>query len=92
MELLDSLIFVGIPLLLVVVVDVARSSSRNFFTSLNKLATCVCLNCDVNYTPTQYQTLRPIAGRPGAPMAEIELKLDFMETELITKEKVLEGF
>ena len=61
-------------------------------TFLNKLATCVCLNCDVNYTPTQYQTLRPIADRPGAPMAEIELKLDFMETELITKEKILEGF
>ena len=61
-------------------------------TWLNKISTCVCINCDVNYAPNSYQTMRPIKGRPGAPMSEIELKLDFMETELITKEKILEGF
>ena len=61
-------------------------------TFLNKLATCVCLNVDVNYTPNGYQTMRPMRGRPGAPMSQIDMKLDFMETELITKEKILEGF
>ena len=61
-------------------------------TFLNKIATCVCLNVDINYTPNGYQTMRPMRGRPGVPMSEIDMKLDFMETELITKEKILEGF
>ena len=49
-------------------------------------------NCTVNYTPTQYQTFRPMQGRKGAPPIEIEMKLDFQETKLITKEDVLEGY
>ena len=61
-------------------------------TFLNKIANCVCLNVDINYTPNGYQTMRPMRDRPGVPMSEIDMKLDFMETELITKEKILEGF
>ena len=62
-------------------------------TWLNKLKTCVLTNMEVNYTPnTDWQTLRPIGGRNGAPPAEIDMKLDFQETDLVTKEDILEGF
>ena len=59
---------------------------------LNKLVTSVLVNMDINYTPQQYQTFRPIDGHNGAPPTEIDMKLDFMETKLITKADVLEGF
>lgn len=59
---------------------------------LNKITSCVLKNCTVNYTPTQYQTFRPMQGRKGAPPIEIEMKLDFQETKLITKSDVLEGY
>ena len=62
-------------------------------TWLNKIKTCVLTNMEVNYTPnTNWQTLRPIGGRNGAPPAEIDMKLDFQETDLVTKEDILEGF
>ena len=61
-------------------------------TWFNKISTCVLTNADVNFTPNGYQTFRPHEGRNGAPPTEIDLKLDFMETKLITKEDVLEGY
>ena len=61
-------------------------------TWINKITSCVCTGVDVNYTPTQYQSLRPVSGRNGSPPSEIDFKLDFMETKLITKEDILEGF
>ena len=61
-------------------------------TWFNKISSCVLINADVNYAPNGYQTFRPHEGRNGAPPTEIDLKLDFMETKLITKEDVLEGF
>jgi hypothetical protein len=33
-----------------------------------------------------------IDGHNGAPPTEIDMKLDFMETKLITKADVLEGY
>ena len=59
---------------------------------INKIGRSVLLNLDVNYTPQQYQTFRPHANRKGAPPVEMDLKLDFMETALITKEYVDKGF
>ena len=59
---------------------------------LNKIQTCVLTNMDVNYTPNGYQTFRPIEGIQGAPPTEIDMKLDFQETKLITKEDALRGF
>ena len=47
---------------------------------------------DVNYAPSGYQTFRPIEGIQGAPPTEIDMKLDFQETKLITKEDALRGF
>jgi len=61
-------------------------------TWFNKISTCVLINADVNYSPNGYQTFRPHEGRNGAPPTEIDFKLDFMETKLITKEDVLDGF
>ena len=61
-------------------------------TWMNKVTSAVCINCDVNYTPNGYQTFRPHEKRNGAPPVEIDFKLDFMETKLITKEDVLEGY
>jgi len=59
---------------------------------INKIHTCVLQNMEVNYAPNGYQTFRPIQGRNGAPPSEIDMKLDFMETKLITKADVLEGY
>jgi hypothetical protein len=59
---------------------------------INKIQTCVLLNMEVNYAPNGYQTFRPIEGKNGAPPSEIDMKLDFQETKLITKEDVNLGF
>ena len=59
---------------------------------VNKISTCVLTNMDINYSPGSYQTFRPLQNKKGAPPIEIDLKLDFMETQLITKAEVLKGF
>ena len=59
---------------------------------LNKIQTCVLINMEINYSPNQYQTFRPVQGKSGAPPTEIDMKLDFMETKVITKADVLEGY
>ena len=61
-------------------------------TWLNKISTCVLKNLDLNYTPNGYQTFRPIDGRNGAPPVEIDMKLDFQETKILTKDDVVAGF
>ena len=59
---------------------------------INKIQTCVLRNMDVNYAPDVYQTFRTIEGIQGAPPTQIDMKLDFQETKLITKEDALKGF
>ena len=66
-----------------------RGDENEFF---NKIATSVLVNMDVNYSPGQYQTFRPIDGFDGAPPTEIDMKLDFQEPKVITKADVEEGF
>ncbi len=61
-------------------------------TWMNKIQTSVLVNMDVNYAPNDYNPFRPIEGRTGAPPTEIDMKLDFQDTKLITKADVLEGF
>ena len=61
-------------------------------TWMNKIQTSVLVNMEINYTPNQYSTFRPIQGRNGAPPTEIDMKLDFQETKIITKREVMEGF
>ena len=62
---------------------------------INKIATCVIGNVSINYSPTAWQTFRPLdqKGWPqGAPPTEIDMALDFMETRVITKQDILDGF
>ena len=59
---------------------------------INKIATCVCGGVNINYSPTTWQTFRPIEGEQGAPPIEIDMALDFMETRIITKQDVIDGF
>ena len=59
---------------------------------INKIATCVCGGVNINYSPTTWQTFRPIEGEQGAPPIEIDMALDFMETRIITKQDILDGF
>jgi len=63
-------------------------------TWINKIHTCVLVNMEVNYAPNGYQTFRPIEdpNNTGAPPIEIDMKLDFQETKLVTKEDVNQGF
>ena len=61
-------------------------------TWMNKIQTSVLVNMEVNYSPNQYNTFRPVQGRSGAPPTEIDMKLDFMETKIITKADVSKGF
>ena len=56
-------------------------------TFYNKIATCVLTDCDVNYTPDE--NVRSFDS--GAP-TRITMDLKFMETEMLTKEKVAQGF
>ena len=66
-----------------------RGDENSFF---NRIATSVLVNMDVNYSPGQYQTFRPIDSINGAPPTEIDLKLDFQETKIITKADVELGY
>ena len=59
---------------------------------INKIATCVCGGVNINYSPTTWQTFRPIEGEQGAPPIEIDMALDFMETRIITKQDIIDGF
>ena len=59
---------------------------------INKIATCVCGSVNINYSPTTWQTFRPLEGEQGAPPTEIDMALDFMETRIITKQDIIDGF
>ena len=61
---------------------------------LNKISSCVLANMDVNYANGRFQTFRPVdeKGSEGAPPIEIDMKLDFMETRIITKKEIEQGY
>jgi hypothetical protein len=61
--------------------DLARENS--FY---NKIATCVLEDCTVDYTPTGVRSFAD-----GAP-TQITMDLKFKETEMLTKQKVRDGF
>ena len=60
-----------------------QASENDYY---NKIATCVCTGCEVNYTPDGVKSFEG-----GAP-TKITMNLSFQETELLTKEKINEGF
>jgi len=59
------------------------TSENNYY---NKIATCVLQNCAVNYTPTGVKSFED-----GGPTSTT-MTLTFKEVELLTKEKIAEGF
>ena len=59
---------------------------------LHKISTCVLENMSVSYSGEgKYQTFEGIDGE-GAPPLSTEIVLNFKEMELITKERVAEGY
>ena len=68
-----------------------RDAENDF---LNKITSCVCTNMDINYANGRFQTFRALNHEQvkGAPPTEIEMKLDFMETAIITKREVALGY
>lgn len=60
-----------------------QASENDFY---NKIATCVCTGCEVNYTPDGVKSFEG-----GAP-TKITMNLSFQETELLTKERINLGY
>jgi hypothetical protein len=60
-----------------------QASENDYY---NKIATCVMTECDVNYTPDGVNSFDD-----GSP-TKMTMKLSFTELEMLTKEKVSEGF
>ena len=59
------------------------TSENNFY---NRIATCVLQNCDVNYTPNGVKSFED-----GGPVTTT-MALQFKEIELLTKDKIAEGY
>ena len=52
----------------------------------NRITTCVLVNVDVNYTPNGVRSFED-----GSP-TQIQMGLTFRETEILTKEKINQGY
>ena len=59
------------------------ASENNFY---NRIATCVLQDCSVNYTPTGVKSFED-----GGP-TQTTMKLSFKEIQLLTKDKIGEGY
>lgn len=61
---------------------------------LNRIATSVLESCNVTYGGERVQFFRPSSGvnGGGAPPVETNIELQFKELEVITREKIAEGF
>ena len=57
---------------------------------LHKISTCVCTSLQVSYGGDRYKTFD--AGDGGAPPVDTSIALAFKELELITRERVHEGY
>lgn len=65
-----------------------QAEENNF---LHKIGTCVLENMSVSYGGDKYRTYTGIDG-DGAPPVETSITLQFKELDLVTREKVQEGF
>ena len=59
-------------------------------TFLHKIGECVLENMTVSYGGDRYRTYTPQGD--GAPVAETTITLAFKEMDLVTREKIMEGF
>jgi len=65
-----------------------NGAENNF---INRVSECVLTNMNVSYGGDRYKTYEGIDG-DGAPPIETTISLSFSELELITREKVHQGF
>jgi len=59
---------------------------------LHHISTCVLENMNVAYGGDRYKTFNSSDSAEGAPPVETNLTLNFKELELITRERVFEGY
>ena len=63
---------------------------------INKISTCVMTDINVNYTGSGagWSGFRPPDrnDKNGSPPVKIDLRLSFLETDLLTKQRVLQGY
>ena len=57
---------------------------------LHHISTCILENMNVTYGGDRYKTFT--ANEEGAPPVETNITLNFKELELITKERIHEGY
>mgnify|MGYP001161616061 FL=1 len=57
---------------------------------LQKISTCYLENMTMSYGGDRYRTFTP--NEEGAPPVETTITLDFQELEIITRERVHEGY
>ena len=57
---------------------------------LNKIKTCALESMNVTYGGERYKTFK--GNEDGAPPVETTMTLNFREMDLITREKVKEGY
>jgi hypothetical protein len=69
-------------------IEYMYNNGRNNY--LQRISTCVLENITVSYGGDRYRTFTP--NEKGAPPVETNLTLNFKEMELITKDRVFEGF
>ena len=59
---------------------------------LNKISTCFLKDMSVTYGGDRYKTFDSSSTDAGAPPVETSIKLSFLEIEMITRERIAEGF
>ena len=66
-----------------------QNSENNY---LNKISTCFLKDMSVTYGGDRYKTFDQSSTDAGAPPVETSIKLSFLEIEMITRERIAEGF
>ena len=59
---------------------------------LHHISTCILEDMSVTYGGDRYKTFNASSKGDGAPPVETSITLQFKELELITRERVFEGF
>ena len=59
---------------------------------LPRIARCVLKEVSVKYGTETYASFAPIAGRDGSPPVRIEMTLTFSEVEILTQERIDQGY
>ena len=72
--------------------DIKYMYGANQNLHLHNISTCVLENMSVSYGGERYKTFSPDPGGEGAQPVETSITLNFKELELITRERVHEGY